>query len=295
MPFEYPRDLCFGIRMCERLLRADKCLMVPHSGSVVIIRGGKVYRWVKGLEVVGNLQGDCPLHRSSAEGASGALYFGEYFMNPSRVPVRIHRLRPGGATTEIAYEFAAGKIRHVHGVHRDPFHANRLWVTVGDESGECYLYWSDDEFATIDRIGDGSQLWRAVGLMFSEDAVIWGTDSPHQTNHFVSMDRLSGEIRIGQQVGGTIWYAGRTSDGLYFAGSSVEKGPGVTTNRANIYVSRDGIKWESKAAFVKDSLPMPAFKWGTISFPSGSFSSRQIWISGEALRGLDGKSQLVSV
>jgi hypothetical protein len=295
MPFERPRDFSFGIRMLERLLRADKCLVVPHDGSVVIIRGGKVYRWGSGLEIVGRLQGDCPLHRSSAEGASGSLYFGEYFMNPSRVPVRIHCLRPSGTTTEIAYEFPAGQIRHVHGIHRDPFHATRLWVTVGDENGECYLYWSDDEFDTIHRIGDGSQLWRAVGLMFSDDAVLWGTDSPHRTNHFVAMDRASGELRVGQKVEGTIWYAGRTCDGVYFAGSSVEKGPGVTTNRANVYVSWNGVQWECKAGFDKDCLPMPAFKWGTISFPSGSFSSEQIWISGEALRGLDGRSQLLNL
>jgi hypothetical protein len=295
MPFVYPRDLCLGIRIGERLLRADKCLVVPHGDSVVIIRGGHVYRWGDTLKRIGALQGDCPLHRSSAEGPSGALYFGEYFMNPSRGAVRIHRIRSNALATEVAYEFPAGQIRHIHGVHRDPFHEKRLWVTVGDEDGECYLYWSDDEFETLSRIGDGSQMWRAVGLMFSSEAVLWGTDSPHRTNHFVAMNRMTGKLKVGQEVDGTIWYAGQTSDGLYFAGSSVEKGPGVSTDKASVYVSKDGVFWERKAAFVKDRLPMPQFKWGTISFPSGSFSSNQIWISGEALTGLDGESRLLSL
>jgi hypothetical protein len=129
--------------------------------------------------------------------------------------------------------------------------------------------------------------------MFTPEKVIWGTDSPHQTNYFVSLDRRNLKHEIGQTVDGTIWYAGKTNDGLYFASSSVEKGPGITTNQARVYTSRDGIKWEQKISFTKDFLPMPHFKWGTISFPSGSFPSNRIWVSGEALKNLDGLSQLL--
>lgn len=166
-------------------------------------------------------------------------------------------------------------------------------MSVGDNDGECHLYWTDDEFASLSRIGDGSQLWRAVGLVFTPTKVIWGTDSPHRPNHFVSMDRLTGRLDLGQPVDGTVWYAGTTSDGVFFAGTSVEKGPGVTTNQARVYLSRDGLEWRPCASFTKDALPMPLFKWGTLSFPSGSFPVSRIWISGEALRGLDGVSQLL--
>lgn len=294
MPFRFPRDLTFGLRVFERLLRADKCLAVPHDNSVVIIRAGRVYRWDERLEALGDIQGDCPLHASACIGNSGALYFGEYFMNPERAPVKIFRIVPGARQLTVAHVFPAGHIRHVHGIYKDPYCQDRLWVTVGDNDGECYLYWTDDEFTTLSRVGDGSQSWRAVGLVFTPEKVIWGTDSPHQPNHFVSWDRRTGQLDFGQPVDGTVWYSGMTSDGVFFASSSVEKGPGVTTSHAKVFLSRDGMKWEVRAAFAKDALPMPLFKWGTISFPSGLFPADRIWFSGEALRGLDGVSRRLS-
>ena len=293
LPFSFPRDLCLGLRYPERLLRADKCLAVPHGDAIIIIRGGTVSRWKDQLEILGEIKGDCPLHASSTIGQSGSLYFGEYFMNPKREPVKIFKIDSQTNSLSIAHSFAAGEIRHVHGIYRDPYLPNRLWITVGDNNGECYLYSTDDEFAHLSRVGDGTQIWRAVGLVFTADKIIWGTDSPHQPNHFVSLDRKTQKLEIGQPVDGTIWYAGKTNDGTFFASSSVEKGPGVTTNQARVYTSRDGIHWENKISFTKDSLPMPLFKWGTISFPSGSFPSTRIWISGEALQGLDGTSQLL--
>jgi len=226
---------------------------------------------------------------------SGALYFGEYFMNPDRRAVRIIRIPAGGKELAIAYQFPPGLIRHVHGVHRDRFQPERIWVSVGDRNGECYLYWTDDEFCNLSQVGDGSQVWRAVGLMFTQDKLVWGTDSPHQQNHFVSLDRHSGKLEIGQAVRGTVWYSGVTSDGVYFAGTSVEKGPGVTTNQACVLISSDASRWKTCARFTKDWLPMPLFKWGTISFPTGCYSSKVLWISGEALSGLDGKSLLLKI
>jgi hypothetical protein len=293
MPFRFPRDLSFGVRILERLLRADKCLVVPHAKAIVVIRSGKVYRWDERLVELGVIQGDCPLHASACSGKSGALYFGEYFMNPERGPVSVFRVCPSGERLEVAYVFPAGTLRHVPGVYRDPFHHRRLRVSVGDNDGECHLYWTDDEFNSLSRIGDGSQLWRAVGLVFTPTKVIWGTDSPHRTNHFVSWDRHNGELEVGQKVDGTVWYAGTTSDGIFFAGTSVEKGPGVTTNKASVYLSSDGHEWSPCVSFTKDALPMPLFKWGTLSFPTGTFPASRIWISGEALRGLDGVSQLL--
>ena len=293
LPFKFPRDLSLGIRYLERFLRADKCLAVPHGDAIIIIRGGTVYLLKDKLETLGEIKGDCPLHASSSIGQSGSLYFGEYFMNPQREPVKIFKINHQTNKLSVAHSFAAGEIRHVHGIYRDPYLPNHLWITVGDNDGECYLYWTDDEFVHLSRIGDGTQIWRAVGLLFTADKIIWGTDSPHQPNHFVALDRKTQKLEIRQPVDGTIWYAGKTNDGTFFASSSVEKGPGVTTNQARVYTSRDGIHWENKISFTKDCLPMPLFKWGTISFPSGSFPSNRIWISGEALQGLDGTSQLL--
>jgi hypothetical protein len=109
LPFKFPRDLSFGFRYLERFLRSDKCLAVPHHGSVIIIRGSTVYRWKDNLEVLGKIQGDCPLHASAAIGQSGSLYFGEYFSNPKRTSVNIFKIDSKTQTLVTAHTFAAEK------------------------------------------------------------------------------------------------------------------------------------------------------------------------------------------
>lgn len=214
-------------------------------------------------------------------------------MNPDRGEVKIWRVTGDEPTLEVAWRFPPGTLRHVHGIYADPFVPQRIWVTVGDNCGECFFYFTDNEFSSVHRIGDGSQLWRAVGLMFSESHLLWGTDSPAVPNAFMAMCRETGQVTRVQEVDGTVWYGGTTLDGWYFASSSVENGKSVVTDRARVWVSRDGFKWNCAASFRKDWLPMPLFKWGTISFPAGDYALDSLWICGEAIEGLDGRSMLL--
>lgn len=296
LPFVFPRDLNFNIRLIERFTRADKCHISKISNNcILIIRGSVVYLWKNELIKIGTIKGDCPLHSSSSIANSGNIYFGEYFMNPKRISVNIYRVNPILNNIEVAYTFPSGSIRHVHCITKDTYFNNRLWVTVGDENGECFLYWTDDEFNSLNKIGDGSQLWRAVGLIFTKTHVCWGTDSPNYDNHFIRMQRSDNTIEIGQKVPGTIWYTGTTNDGLHYASCSVENGKAIRTQEALVYISRNALNWEIASSFRKDIWPMPIFKWGTISFPSGNFNSKNIWISGEALKKLDGCSKLLYI
>jgi hypothetical protein len=96
-------------------------------------------------------------------------------------------------------------------------------------------------------------------------------------------------------VASSAWYAVQTSDGAYLATTVVEPGPSIQARRAFLLQSRDGLEWREAASFAKDALPMPWFKSGSLSLPSGSFSSRAFWLSGEAVRGLDGRSRLCAL
>jgi len=109
------------------------------------------------------------------------------------------------------------------------------------------------------------------------------------------MDRETLQITVHQQIESSSWYSTQTSDGLFLAGTTVEKGPGVQTDRASLLVSENGVEWRKVISFRKDFWPMKYFKFGVISFPSGSYSSKSFWISGEALKGLDGCSMLCSL
>lgn len=296
-PFAAPRDLFAWSRSTKRATRVDKCNLFPtRDGRLLGIRAGMVYEIENSVSSpIFSIQGDCVLHRGIAESSEGNIYFGEYFRNPKRVSVHIWRVSPDLNEYGIAYTFKSGTIRHVHGVYRDPCRQDRLWITVGDFKGECYFLIADAEFQKVQWIGDGTQMWRAVGLLFSDNSVFWLTDSHLEQNHIVSLDRETLQITIHGDVESSSWYCAQTADNVFLAATTVEEGPGVKTNKASLMASRDGINWKTLTSFKKDSLPMVPFKYGIISFPSGNFSSNYFWISGEALVGLDGCSLLCSL
>jgi hypothetical protein len=295
-PRSFPRDLFDWSRPTARAMRADKCnLYVNRLGNVLGIRGGWVYALREGtLAPLFRISGDSVLHRSFAEDAAGNVYFGEYFMNPERVPVKIWRVSPDLESWEVACELPG--VRHVHGVFADPYAPGTLWAAVGDFKGECYLMRSEGGFRSLQMYGDGSQIWRAVSLFFTEKTVNWLTDSNLELNHACRMDRADGTLEIGQEIDCSAWYGCTTREGLHVAFTTVEQGPAILSDFSSVLVSRDAFHWEKIAEFKKDFWrPVKVFKYGVISCPSGSLSMDEMYLSGEGLVGLDGCSLRVRI
>jgi len=290
-PFSSPRDFFGWNRLASRAARADQCnVFVNSKGRVLGIRANRVYS----LEESGELcelfaiAGDCVLRRGICEDPQGWTYFGEYSRNTQRAPVRIWRLSPDLDSYELAHEFPSGSIRHVHCVLRDPYD-DAIWVTVGDFKNECYLLRTDNRFQSLERFGDGTQIWRAVVLYFTADHVCWLTDSHLEQNYACRMDRRRGELEIGAKIPCSGWYGSTTTEGLHVGFTTVERGPGIQRNESSIFVSEDAFHWQEVGSFRKDIWrPVRLFKFGVISCPSGAVTSRDFFISGEGLAGLDG-------
>jgi hypothetical protein len=289
-----PRDLFGFSRPSARAVRSDKCNVYMNSFDKVMgIRGGRVYvlDQNKQAHMLFSIQGDCVLHRSLCEDEEGWTYFGEYFMNPNRLPVRIWRVSPELNSWEPAYEFGSGEIRHIHGIYRDPFERGVLWISVGDFSGECFLIRSTDRFKTIRQFGDGSQHWRAVNLFFTADHVAWLTDSNLEQNHAFRLARRSGELEMGQKMNASTWYGCTTREGLHLAFTTVERGPAIQSNESAVLVSEDAFHWQKIYGFKKDFYrPVQLFKYGVISCPAGEMNLDEVYLSGEGLVGFDGCS-----
>lgn len=299
LPFAWGRDSLAFNRLAARALRADKANVFVNSRSKVLaVRNSVVYRiQPDGAPIpLFHIQGDSVLHGGICEDARGWTYLGEYFMNPARGPVRIWRINPDLDDWEIAREFPAGSIRHVHGIYRDPYDEQALWVTSGDGAGECCVFRTRDRFTTLETFGDGGQASRAVRLFFTPGHVCWLTDSQLETNHAVRMARGGGPIEQGEPLAAPAWYGTTTVDGTHVAFTTVEPGPAVRRTSAAVLISEDAFHWHELHSFEKDLWrPMKVFKYGVISCAAGPMDLAQLFISGEGLKGLDGISAWLEI
>lgn len=298
-PFAAPRDFFTFSRPSTRAMRADKCnVFANSSGGLLGIRATQVYALTDANppRPLFRINGDSVLHGSITEGPSGWTYLGEYFMNPERIPVRIWRLSPDLNTWEIAHQFPPGSVRHVHGIYRDPFDHDALWITCGDFTDECHIYRTRDRFETLEKFGDGSQIWRAVRLFFTPEHIGWLTDSNIEQNYACRMRRGDSQLEIGQRLNASVWYGSETKEGAYIAFTTIEPGPGIHTDSSAVLISDDGFRWEPIYSLKKDFWrPMQLFKYGVISCPSGPASLESFYMSGEGLEYLDGISMRVKI
>ena len=293
------REKFFGLfRITRRLLRLDMCNVFISNGDLIIIRNGIVYHYnvekEKLTKTIKLKQCRNILHQSMCETNEGYLYFGEYGMNPNRLPVNIYRSRDNGKSWDIVYTFPKGKIRHIHGCYYDKY-SNKIWTLTGDFEGENVIQCSDLDFNKIETYGDGSQSYRAVSLFFKKKEVHWIMDSPHEKNYQFCFNRDTKEVNKLDCFNGPIWYLKELDDGYYLAGSSVEIGDGVLSDKACLYLSNDLKKWEIISEFPKDKWPMPYFKWGVLAFSNGSQTIKDFTLHFEGLKSLDGKAFLCSI
>jgi hypothetical protein len=288
-------------RLARRSLRLDKCNVYPVGedlDELIIIRRGTVYHYnalMDDLRPVLSLQ-NCRnlLHQSIARVGFDEVFFGEYGSNPKRAPVPVYRSTDRGRSWKTVFMFPEKSIKHVHGCYWDPYE-EKIWVLTGDANSECYMIVADREFNKVKWLGDDSQVWRACNVFFEKDRVVWLMDAHQEDSHLIIYDRKSGAINKRDVLPGPVWYIKRLIDGHYLAATACEIGPGVHDDYAHLLHSTNLENWKEIARFRHDGLPKGYFKFGVIGFADGAQSSKEFYIFGEALRGLDGKIAVCSL
>ncbi len=165
------------------------------------------------------------------------LYFGEYFQNPEKTKVRIFKSVNYGRSWFVAYEFRPGQIRHIHAVQQDTF-SKGLWVCTGDKDEESSVLYSRDAFRSLDTLGHGSQQWRVCQLVFTEDAVYWGTDTGEKDFAGIyRWDRLNNEIAKVQQIDGAMFFGTRLANGLIIMSTDREGGKIEKDDHTRIWIT----------------------------------------------------------
>ena len=141
-------------------------------------------------------------------------YFGEYFNNPKRENVRIFTYNDADLTWNTRYVFMQGQIRHIHALQRDPY-TDKLWICAGDEDNEALIGWSEDEFKNIHIIGHGSQIWRACQLVFTQEAILWGTDTGSEDLAGIySWDKKEMSLKRIHKTDGAVFFGTRLKNGV---------------------------------------------------------------------------------
>jgi hypothetical protein len=99
----------------------------------------------------------------------GRVYLAEYPLTGESARILVSD--DGGFTWSTFLSTA--DVRHFHGVFADPY-TGKLWATTGDSDDESAIGRIDGgEFRPV---GSGSQRWRCVGLVFTEEYLLWGMD-----------------------------------------------------------------------------------------------------------------------
>lgn len=285
------KRLVSSVRPVQRLLRhmvynvvklANGDLFITFAKSVGVARRGK-YRALAGLTR------PCRVLRGGvASDRDGVLYFGEYLTNARREPMRIYRYNPASGVLDVAHEFAAGTVRHVHGIYSDPY-SGELWCLTGDFGSECRMLSSKDGFATHEEFGAGDESWRCVSVQFTKEHVYYATDAEITNNRLYRAERRSGERHVLGELDGPVYYSCARGDALFFA-VTAELCPSQRGRSASLWhVDAEG-RLNKLVAFEKDVWPVSFFLPGTIHFPNGPEVAEELFFQTVALRGVDGRT-----
>lgn len=261
---------------CARILRDGNILLVVKQA--IYVYGHQKRDLIKSFSIP---RGSRPLF--VCENHNGDLFWGEYFSNPERDEVNVYVSRDLGKSWEIAYRFKKDSIRHVHGVFCDPYD-DRIWLTTGDEDHESAIWVTDDRFKNLERVIGGSQQSRALQLLFTNDYVYFGTDTPFELNHIYRLDKGTGRTEELTSVDSSIYWGCKVGDYLFFS-TTVEPSRVNVSNFACIWGSRDGSTWKQIAKYKKDFWPSRYFQIGQIYFPGGNNSTGHLFYTPIAAEG----------
>jgi hypothetical protein len=221
------------------------------------------------LPAFSGFQGRRPLRMGICQDTLGRLYLGEYWVNRERNAVRLWRSDDGGITWRAVYTWPSGTAAHIHFVQFDPYE-ELIWLGTGDRDSECRLLYSRDGGESFEAAGEGSQIWRAVSVMFTPEAVLWGTDigidHEDQPNYLVRWDRSTRLLSKLIKIDGPAYYSTQSAQGILAVGTAVEGGKNEKDGYLRVYWSENGYDWQKIRLWRK--WPAPGLLGpATIMFP----------------------------
>ena len=217
---------------------------------------------------------------------SGEIFFGEYFANVSKSAVNIYTSKDGGKSWNVAYTFAKGNINHIHGLYWDKY-TKSIWVVTGDRENECIIGYTKDDFKTLNIVFRGGQEYRSCVLFFYPEYVVYATDSQYIQNEIKCFDRTTHEIRVIQQVQGSVIKGTQCGDRVMIS-TAVEPSDVNLGRESYVWTSDNGLEWQQIYHGTKDCLPS-IFQFALFEFPNYYVEKPdRLLFSGRAVKKDDG-------
>lgn len=273
-----------AFRLSRQLLRigihhilplADGNILVTLKKRTLIVnRKGDVKNTFSGYN------GNKPGHRGICITPTGSIFFGEYTLNMNRENnTRLFRSTDNGESFHCILTFPKEEVRHIHFVQWDQYD-HCLWLGTGDEDRECKLMRSADDGDTWNLVGEGSQLWRAVGISCTQGSIYWGTDagSVPDPNFIIKMDRTNCQIEKVLEVEGPCHGNAVMENGTVLVSTGIEGGKNEKDKLAHMRKIQNG-SIEEIINMKKDRYPL-ILQYGVMRFPSGlEFTNKMVFTS----------------
>lgn len=263
-------SLCFISRQMLRegyhhmlILKDQSILVTARKKTYIFNQDGTIRNTFTGY------LGNKPASQGVCVTPDGTIFFGEYTVNVQHNnDTHLYRSTDNGMSFQCILTFPK-TIRHIHFIKYDPYE-NCIWLGTGDADDEAKLMRSDDNGDTWKTIGEGSQQWRAIGVCFNEESLVWGTDAgsvPDQ-NHINQMDRKTRGMTSICEVEGPCHGSASFADGRVFISTGVEGGE----NEKDRFARLKEIKGESVIDHfqLKKSLFPYIMQYGVMRFPAGT-------------------------
>ncbi|MBR4706921.1 MAG: hypothetical protein IKP29_02565 [Pseudobutyrivibrio sp.] len=317
LPVSALKSLLGSFRLSARALRLNpRCGIFVDDTIALVSYHGEIYRinCASGeiaLEHHFRQEMNNPLsfvQIKDVPGFTDGIYYGEYYLNKSRNPIRIYR-RNKDASWEAVYTFPAGSIYHIHTIVPCPKKAC-VYVLTGDEDAESAIYECKNDFAEVKPIVQGKQSFRACVALPTQKGLLYTTDTPLEDNYLYHLDFDTKEVKKVLPLSGPSIYSKVLSDTEMVFSTTVESdsrlprwryefswklGPGVKDRYSRIYhvqVNGDDIKCKEIFRIKKDIIPGGCGQMGTLMFPVGEGS---LFVTGQSVRKYDNKTFSIGI
>jgi hypothetical protein len=259
-----------------------------------------------------------PLWISRIHGVKGfadGACFGEYWYNAPKDPVNIW-VRSREGVWRIAHTFPKGTIEHVHGIVPD-HRRGIVWILTGDYGDAVGIWAARHDFSEVLPVLVGNQNFRCCWLAFSNEEIIYATDSPLAVN---SLRRLI--LQPGFEQSQNPWAGARSEPFMEISGSSIyscrvqdqvvfsttvepglpkgnrlhdwldtRPGPGIKGRYSDLMIGTHA-GFSRAGRWPKDRWPLRLCEFGSISFPTGTNPGRHLYAYFTGLTQNDGKMKI---